>query len=327
MTDISFIVLTKDRPDKIKQFLNKHSFLLKKLNSKFIIIDGSRKEDFLRIKKIIKNYKKIDLHKQKSKGFMNGCFESIKYVKSKYCTFLYDDDLLSSNIIKVYNNTLNSKFSMGFGIVDNLDENKISKKITFKSIKLNNYRFEDVISGYYGTKINDVPFMPVSPICIIFEARFLYEWKNYVIGFSKISNFRKYFLLKKNIGPDLIIYLLQILKYKNIRLAKPFVAKFNEHKSSMSLLLGKNKLQIGYWLAKKSILENDLIKNKKLIIKIYNFLYIAGSYILLKNLILKLFGKENFYKNFALEMKYLKNHKNAEFRLFECINIILNKIL
>ena len=28
MADISFIVQTKDRPDKIKQFLNKHSFLL-----------------------------------------------------------------------------------------------------------------------------------------------------------------------------------------------------------------------------------------------------------------------------------------------------------
>ena len=33
---------------------------------------------------------------------MNGCFESIKYVKSKYCTFLYDDDLLSLEVIKVF---------------------------------------------------------------------------------------------------------------------------------------------------------------------------------------------------------------------------------
>ena len=70
--------------------------------------------------------------------------------------------------------------------------------------------------------------MPVSPICIIFKSKFLYEWKKYILNFCKNSKFRKYFLLKKNIGPDLIIYLLQILNHKKINLAKQFIDKFNE---------------------------------------------------------------------------------------------------
>ena len=45
MAKISFIVLTKDRPNTIKNFLKNHKFLLKKLDSQFIIIDGSKKNN------------------------------------------------------------------------------------------------------------------------------------------------------------------------------------------------------------------------------------------------------------------------------------------
>ena len=95
----------------------------------------------------------------------------------------------------------------------------------------------------------------------------------------------------------------------------------------MSTILGKNKLQIGYWLAKKSIFENELVKNKIIMFKIYNFLYLSGSFILIKNMLLKILGKENFFNDIYDEMKDLKGHKNAEFSLFECIKVILNKII
>ena len=64
-----------------------------------------------------------------------------------------------------------------------------------------------------------------------------------------------------------------------------------------------------------------------MLIQIYNFLYVSGNYILFKNLILKLFGKENFYSNFAIEMKNLNTYKNENFSLMRCTNIIWNKIL
>ena len=46
MIKISFIVLTKDRPDRIKNFLKDHKFLINKLSAKFIIIDTDQQDLF-----------------------------------------------------------------------------------------------------------------------------------------------------------------------------------------------------------------------------------------------------------------------------------------
>ena len=258
---------------------------------------------------------------------MDGCFESIKYVNTKYCTFLYDDDLLSPEIIKVFKNSLESKFSMGFGIVENLENNRLKNNHDFKKINFENYKSNDLILGYFGKKIRKVQFMPVSPICMIFKTNLLNEWKKYIFKYCEQSKFRKLFLLKKNIGPDLILYLLQIIRNKNIKVANPFVAKFNAHDNSMSLILGKNKLQIGYWLAKKSIFKYNLILDKKVIIKMYNFLYLSGYFLLIKNMFLKFFGRENYYFDFYKELYDLKKHKIADFNLFESIKIIFKKTI
>jgi hypothetical protein len=325
--EITFILPTKNRFDVLKNFISHHEKILKNLNYKFLIVDGSNPYIHKKIKKICRKKKKLNLIKQTKKGFMNACFQSIKKIKTEYCTFLYDDDLLSIEAIKVFKKTLNNKFSMGYGIVENLNNQNIQTKSNFNKIKIRKYKNEDLLLAYYGENKLGVPFMPVSPICLIFKSNFLNYWKKYLIKFCKRSKFRKYFLLKQNIGPDLIIYLLQILKHNHINFSKPHIAKFNEHEDSMSYLLGMNKLQIGYWLAKKSIFENNLIINKQLIIKAYTFLYTAGIFILIKNIILKFFGKDNYYSGFRNEIKILKNHKNAEFSLFECINIILNKII
>jgi len=324
--NITFILPTKNRFEGLKNFISIHEKIFNNLKYKFLIIDGSNSSNFKKIHSYCKKKKNLILIKQNKKGFMNACFQAIKKVNSEYSTFLYDDDLLSKEIIKIYKNTLNNKFSMGYGIVENLNDQNLNRKNYFHKVKLTNYKKNDLLLAYFGENKLGVPFMPVSPICLIFKSNFLKDWKKFIINFCKKSKFRKFFLLKHNIGPDLIIYLLQILKHENITLSKPYVAKFNEHNSSMSYLLGMNKLQIGYWLAKKSIYENNLLKNKKMIIKTYNFLYTAGMFILFKNLILKFFLKENYYSEIRNEINILKNHKNAEFKLFQCINIILNKI-
>ena len=95
----------------------------------------------------------------------------------------------------------------------------------------------------------------------------------------------------------------------------------------MSYLLGINNLQIGYWLAKKSVLENNLVYRKEISTKVYNFLLVAGIFILLKNLILKILGKINYFSEMNNEIKLLKNSKNSEYKLSICLTIIINKIL
>ncbi len=326
MKKITFILPTKNRVSNLKKFVSHHKKVFRNLNYTFLVVDGSNNNNYKQIKRIC-DANKFTLLKQKKKGFMNACFESIDKVKTEYCTFLYDDDLLSPEIYKVFNRTLNRKFSMGYGIVRDLYINESYINNKFDKIKISNYQNIQVLLAYFGYNQLKIPFMPVSPICLIFKSKFLKKWKKYLFLFCKKSNFRKNILLKQNIGPDLIIYLLQILDHKTIFLSKPYIAIFNGHKNSMSTLLGKNKLQIGYWLAKKSIFDNSLIKNKTARLKIYNFLYLSGSYILIKNMFLKFFKKDNFFKDICNEMEDLKRHKSAEFSLFECIKVILNKFL
>ena len=58
-------------------------------------------------------------------------------------------------------------------------------------------------------------------------------------------------MLKRNIGPDLMIYLLSLLKQDGkVQLAVASVAQFSEHPTSMSVIYGAADLKIGYWLAK-----------------------------------------------------------------------------
>ena len=68
---------------------------------------------------------------QNKSVFMNACFESIKYVKTDYCTFLYDDDEISPYAVEIFKKVYNENLSMGYGIV--CDQNTKSK---FKPINI-----------------------------------------------------------------------------------------------------------------------------------------------------------------------------------------------
>lgn len=322
MNTITFVLPTKNRPDKLFNFLNYHEKILRKIKYKIIIMDGSDSKIHKKIKKFIKNKKKIILFKQKKPGFMNACFESIKKIKTNYCTFLYDDDYLSPEIIKVYSNTLSGKFSMGFGQVEdylNLND--------FLKIKYAKYKRDELILGYYGKKIKKIKYFPVSPICMIFKSSILNRWKNMIISFCNHSNLRYEYFLKKNIGPDLLLYLLNITNEKQIYMFSPSVAKFSSHKSSMSFLLGINNLQVGYWLSKKMVLEFNLIKAEDIKKWLYNFLLLSGLYILLKNGLYLLINKKNIYTKFKKEILNLsqKNHHLLSIRII--FIIIFNKTI
>jgi hypothetical protein len=58
-------------------------------------------------------------------------------------------------------------------------------------------------------------------------------------------------MLRRNIGPDLMIYLLSLVKHQGqVPLAVAVVAQFSEHPTSMSVRYGYSDLAVGYWLAK-----------------------------------------------------------------------------
>lgn len=209
---ITFIILTKNRKYLFLNFFDRFYKIFKnRLFYKFLIIDGSKYEDTIYISKKLSKYNNIRYVKQTSKGFMNGCFEAINYVNTKYCTFIYDDDIFGQNIVQIYESIFTSKnFNMGYGLV----AQKNFKYQPFKDLSKSEFSKEEILLGYYGINTFNIKTLPVSPLCTIFYKNFLFLWKKEIIKFCLNNYFRTFFLLKQNIGPDLMVYLLNILYAK-----------------------------------------------------------------------------------------------------------------
>ena len=127
---ITFIVPTKNRVAQLNSFFIYHSKILKKIKHKFLVVDASNNLNYLKNKKNLKNYKNVKIIRQFSKGIQRGCIEAIPHIKTKYTTFLYDDDYLGKYIIDIYKSNMKSSnvFSLGCGIIQD-----IKKKLTLKN--------------------------------------------------------------------------------------------------------------------------------------------------------------------------------------------------
>ncbi len=93
----------------------------------------------------------------------------------------------------------------------------------------------------------------------------------------------------------------------------------------MSYILGKNKLRIGYWLAKSSIYNSNKISaesNKK----IFTFLLVSGYLILFYNYLLNIAGKENYYYKFKREINKIKKYKKNDFQFKYALKIVFNRV-
>lgn len=317
---ITFIFPTKNRVSQASKFINKHLKILKKINPIFLMIVSNSYEKEYFVKKF-KNKKNIKIILQKKSGFMNACFESIKYVDTKFCTFLYDDDVLSPHSVKIFSKVFKENLALGYGIVtNNLNNGK------FSPISVKKLSYEKILLAYFGKNIHGVKFMPVSPICLVFNSNFLNKWKKTIISFCKNNKLRTDIMINQNIGPDLMLYLHQIIKKKKISFAKPNIAKFVMHNNSMSYILGKNKLRIGYWLAKKSLVDFNTIKDKKINKMVFSFLILSGYQILFNNFILKIMYKKNYLNLFKKEIHDLKKNKNFQFSIYNCFQILISKL-
>jgi hypothetical protein len=320
--EITFIILTKDRKNLFLKFFDNFYMIFKnKLIYKFLIIDGGSFKDSFFLSKGLKKYRNLRYIKQTSTGFMNGCFEAINYIDTKYCTFIYDDDILSPHIVQIYDNLLpNGNFSMGYGLV----APKNSKYESFKYLSQLDYKKEEMLLGYYGINKFNVKTLPVSPVCTIFKKNFLFLWKKEIIKFCFNNRFRTLFLLKKNIGPDLMIYLFNIFhEKKKINFYKPHCAIFVGHPKSMSVILGTCDLKIGYWLAKVSLLLK--MNNNKIKDKLYTFLIIDGLSIVILNLLL-IFSSKRFYLLGLIQELILLFRRRNKFLFIHMYKILINKL-
>lgn len=221
------------------------------------------------------------LQSKRTDGFMTTCFQGVDLVKTEFVTFMYDDDILSpyfKNMI-IHMVKHKKKFIMGYGKMYNVETTYPFKPIThFK-----HYPNLQLLLGYFGY-VGDIEYsnLPVSPICCIVKTDLLHEWMGHVTEFAQKNKVREYFMLQKNIGPDLMIYLLSILRSKeDVCVASAIVAQFSKHPNSMSIIYGNIDTAVGYWLARIWAFEYlSGMKHTREAAKCASYLIFSGAKIL-----------------------------------------------
>ena len=75
-----------------------------------------------------------------------------------------------------------------------------------------------MLSAYYGKKLSITKnnILPVSPICTSFNIKFLKNGDKFFINLLKEIHLENFFFFQKDIGPDMIIYLMLIGDSKKI---------------------------------------------------------------------------------------------------------------
>ena len=282
MTKFTILFITKNRNDILKSLNSCLNIKKYYQNIKIIILDGN-KNDF--ISRRVKNFsKKIELKivKQKKTGFMNACLEAINYLDEGFFTFMYDDDILSPFFGKLVKYSCTKKKQIyGYGKIYPKNKRFIFKNPKINEISKNKINF---LNEYFRIKSNNV--LPNSPITSIFSVKILQKWK-YVLRNKLNDDISNYLMMKKNIGPDLMLYLLSLERDKkksSTLIANTSTAKFSSHKNSMSINYGSINLKFGYWIAKKkfidSIYDRNLVSKRLIIIHFIKGLLIISLFLL-----------------------------------------------
>jgi len=183
-------------------------------------------------------------------GFMGACFQAIPLVGTPWATFMYDDDVLSPYWHLLARRVELSGMSFGMGLGVKSPVNKLSNfRAPQKWVRI---APSDLLRGYSdAAKWWRPDWLPVSPICCLTQTEFLREWANAVLIFSAQNQFRQEYLIRRAAGPDLMVYLLSLLRSQgHVAVLRAPIAQFSEHDETISGSSGEDELALGYWLAR-----------------------------------------------------------------------------
>jgi len=270
----TFLFITKGR-NEFEKSLTKCIEQSKKLKSiKIVIIDGNeddRVKNFLKINNYIENIKIV---KQKKGKFVRACLIAIDNLETDYFTFMHDDDFISPYFYKLINFAVKNQTSViGNGIVipKNNDEFLFSK-----IDNLNKINSKNLLNNYFCSKKISNKFLPANPACSVFKKEVAYIWISVIKEIVK-DRFLSYYFFYKNIGQDLLLYLISLSIQKDIFYYENYTCQFSSHEDSMSVNFGSNNLGVGYWLAKKvyTRFEGNLFQHKTTMLEQLN-LFLRG---------------------------------------------------
>ncbi len=296
--DFTFILPTKDREDIFDNIDNCFSAFPKEYNIKIIIIDGN-KTDFLSKNKFIQeNQYRISIIRQKKKGFMRACIIGLENLETEFFTFMYDDDFLSESFYLLYKKCIENKNLKYFVFGNGVNPPKKNINVFEKSLNFIEFKKEEMLKYYFSSKKINGKYLPVSPICGIFNKRILNKWIDLLKSTFK-NKLIFFYLMKKNIGPDLLLFLISINEADRIIYCKNNICKFSSHEDSMSIRYGRFNLNTGYWFA-RLIFFKSFFGNYNLLFKLrcYLFLFIKGFIYMSFQIINKNKFKKHTTKNF-----------------------------
>ena len=192
--EITFILPTINRKDYIIRAIDSCldiSSFSNKIKTNVLVYDGFSDDGSWEImqKKYLNNDSVTLKQVERKLGFQETAFLALKEVKTEYCTFMYNDDVLSQFYYqfaeKMYENDQN--FILGYG--KNMEVNNIYnfQEPNFKIVETKN-----VILNYFGLfKYLDYSSLPVSPVPSISKTQILKQWVIEVRKFVEISKFRE----------------------------------------------------------------------------------------------------------------------------------------
>ena len=119
---ITFILPTKNRVKTLNIFFKNTYKKFLSLNPSYLIIDASTYTNHIKNKMNLKKYNNLKIIRQKTTGIQMGCIETIPFIKTKYATFLYDDDVMGKYVIDIYKKNMQNPeiFSLGCGVVQDI---------------------------------------------------------------------------------------------------------------------------------------------------------------------------------------------------------------
>jgi len=332
--EITFILPTINRKNFVTRAIdsclaiNEHS---QNIKSKVLVLDGFSDDGAWEIMNTkYQNNKNVKLKQfERNLGFQETAFIGLKLVDTEYCTYMYNDDILSPYYWKLAHKLKksNQTFIMGYG-----KNQEISKIIDFKDPIFKLIYSKEILLNYFGY-FNSLNYssLPVSPVPCLSKTSNLINWEKEVRDFVKVSNFRKELMLKKNIGPDLILYFYNLMiQNDKIVFCNSTVAQLSFHNKSMSIIYGKQPLSTGYWLARvwyfEKYLNNNEI-NKSYSSKLSAYLIVSGFYIFLLNLIFLNFSQSiNVLSEILKIVKKVFYYKLFSKTVYNSIIVLINRV-
>jgi len=215
-----------------------------------LVVDGhSTDGSFEELQERYRSDSRVRLIRQEgARGFMSACFFAVPLVRTPWATFMYDDDVLSPHWLELPRELRRrgGAFAMSLGKVSD-----IAQVMTFERPRPPVSLAPDyLIRCYCGCGCKFAPYgLPFSPICCLTRTDWLREWVQEVQRFAAGVPLREYYLLERNAGPDLMIYLLSLLKLEqDVLLFNAALAQFSSHVESMTIQFESSDLRLGYWL-------------------------------------------------------------------------------